>query len=189
MAFCPLPPVEFLGECFSYDADSGKFHWRPRPSSHFSREADMRSWNTLLAGTEAFTFVTDDGYYRCEIRYLGRRIRLRAHRVALKLLTGEEPDIVDHKNGNGLDNRAANLRAATHEQSSWNKAGYKASTLPKCVSHERGKYRAYAQVKGKKVHLGAFSSAEIAHAAWKAFAEPLHGDFFNPGRFADTRRA
>lgn len=181
MADSYLPPVEFLRECFSYDPETGVIRWKHRPLSHFERECDQRGWNDRYAGQETFTHTERGGYLRAEFRYEGKRIRTRAHRVAYKLVTGEEPEHIDHRDNDTQNNRFGNLRPAMPQQNQQNRPGKRTSKLPKCVSFENGRYRAYGQKDGRKVHLGSHDTPEEAHAAWCRFAEPLHGEFFNPG--------
>ena len=176
-----LPPVEFLRECFSYDPETGTFHWRVRPESHCGAQSIARAWNSRLAGSQAFTGVDKDGYGRAEFVHNGRRLRLRSHRVAFKLLTNEEPEFVDHISGNTRDDSAGNLRAATVLTNSRNRIGPRKHPLPKGVSREKGRFRAQGHLNGRKVSLGSFDTPAEAHAAFCAWAKPIHGEFFNPG--------
>jgi hypothetical protein len=99
------------------------------------------------------------------------------HRVILGC-----PDIlsVDHKDGDGLNNRRENLRLATQSQNMHNqrinranKTGFKGVSLHK-VS---GKWIAQIGLKGKTNYLGLFASPEEAHAAYCRASDQYHGDF------------
>lgn len=93
--------------------------------------------------------------------------------------------VVDHINGNGIDNRRANLRIATQAQNTHNtrKQRRKRDGAPKGVHYDkaRDKYQAYVNLDGVRVRLGRFDTAEEAAAARNAKARELHGEFFNPG--------
>lgn len=52
-------------------------------------------------------------YAKREIRINGKRCHVMMHREILGLPKGRNP-VVDHKNGNGLDNQRNNLRATTN---------------------------------------------------------------------------
>jgi hypothetical protein len=93
---------------------------------------------------------------------------------------GTEPDQIDHRNTDGVDNRIGNLRKATHAQNcqnsslmSRNTSGFKGVDWSK----EKKKFRAR---RGKR-HLGYFDIASDAHAAYCAAASEEFGQFFNPG--------
>ncbi|MDI9407802.1 MAG: HNH endonuclease [Candidatus Pacebacteria bacterium] len=102
--------------------------------------------------------------------------------VKMHVLIGSPPDgfLVDHINGNGIDNRRANLRHATRAQNSRNQgiASHNTSGF-KGVSIKKGakKYRAAICIEGKMKHLGLFPTAEKAHAAYVAASLSLHGEF------------
>lgn len=105
----------------------------------------------------------------------GKNVML--HRFLLGL-TGELPQQLDHINGNGLDNRRANLRAATHEQNthnsrmpSTNTSGYKG--VSKCA----GGWRAMIRINKRNVWLGVFETPEAAHACYCAKAKETRGAF------------
>lgn len=186
MAIKPLPPVEFLRECFSYDPGTGKLRWRRRPVSHFPTLDSAKSWNAQYAGRLALT--TDyEGHARGEVRIDGQRTRLYAHRVIFKLMTGRDPvEQIDHINGVGSDNRWANLREASGLDNARNRRD-PTRPLPKCVYAEGRKFVAKAYGEGRRrVRLGSFDTPAEAHAAYVAFAGPLHGEFFNPGPGVET---
>lgn len=90
--------------------------------------------------------------------------------------------MVDHINGNGLDNRRENLRLATKSQNMMNrdktrvnKSGYKG------VHFELFTNRWKAQIKvGKKnVNLGRFDSPKEAAIAYNKACKIYHGEFAN----------
>lgn len=107
----------------------------------------------------------------------GRRTSLKMHRAILREERGPR---VDHRDGNGLNNRRANLRPATSAENLWNRAAQRNSTSGlKGVSYDRrsGKWRAEISAAGKRVSLGLFPNPSSAAAAYAAAAERLHGDF------------
>mgnify|MGYP001562305313 CR=1 FL=1 len=86
----------------------------------------------------------------------------------------------DHVNGNGLDNRRANLRPATHAENLRNRGPQRNNTTGfKGVSFDktRGKFQARIMLSGREIHLGRFITPQKAHAAYCAAAAKLHGKF------------
>jgi hypothetical protein len=95
------------------------------------------------------------------------------HRELMKLARKRDGFEVDHVNGNGLDNRRANLRTVTHAQNQQNKrANAHATSRYRGVYWHKGKRRWAAEAKhnGKTVHLGRYTdehTAAEAVAAWR----------------------
>jgi hypothetical protein len=176
-----LPPVEFLRECFSYDPATGEIRWKARPRTHFVFEYNFVQWNAENVGNLAFQSREAEGYGRSEVRFEGKRYRTRASRLAFKLMTGQEPEQVDHINGDATDDRWENLRAATNLDNARNKPGHRNKTLPKGVQMERKKFVAALRVGDVKRRLGHFDTPAEAHAAYCEAASAVHGEFFNPG--------
>jgi len=95
---------------------------------------------------------------------------------------------VDHINGDGLDNRRANLRPATQSQNTQNARkrahhkGRPTSSRFKGVSFHRvtGKWCAYFCRRGRVVHLGLFPSERQAALAYNAAALAEYGAFARP---------
>ena len=112
-------------------------------------------------------------WYACRtVRRHGQRRVLLMHREILGI-KGRERE-VDHKDGNGLDNRRNNLRVATLSQNrfnagkySTNKSGYKG------VSFDAQSRRWVAQIAahGKKFSLGRYNTPEDAARAHDAVAK------------------
>lgn len=104
----------------------------------------------------------------------GQRTSLRLH----NFLTGWP--LVDHINGDGLDNRRANLREATNAQNMRNKGLYRNNSSGfKGVSWQKEcrKWQAGIRLDGTRRHLGLFLVAEDAAAAYDEAARELHGEF------------
>lgn len=75
---------------------------------------------------------------------------------------------VDHINGNGLDNRRANLRIATRAQNSWNTGVWSTNTSGYKGVHRRdNSWIATIMVHGRKYALGSFKEIAEAHQAYK----------------------
>lgn len=109
-------------------------------------------------------------YARHKVR--GKQIRLHT------FLTGWS--LADHINGDGLDNRRANLRKATSVQNACNRRLSSENTSGfKGVSRKTGSARWTARIKtqGKAIHLGYFSTPQEAARAYDMAARELHGAF------------
>jgi hypothetical protein len=102
---------------------------------------------------------------------------------------------VDHINGNGLDNRRANLRIATRSQNLANR-GIQRQRRPKssrfkgvCWDRSRGLWTAYIVVAARQKSLGRFTSEADAAHAYDAAALDTWGEFARPNFPASTTQA
>lgn len=109
----------------------------------------------------------------------GRQTIVLMHRVIAGTAEGFQTDHVDM---NGLNNRRANLRTATHSQNQHNRTANSLSTSGyKGVSWDKASGRWIAKIKcsGKSFTLGRFDSAEAAHDAYSTASKKMHGVFSN----------
>lgn len=108
---------------------------------------------------------------------------IKMHRVILERTIGrplEVGEMVDHINGNGLDNRRENLRLAidgdnvrSQRKRKDNISGYKGVTWDKDLK----KWRARITYNSKLLHLGSFGTPQEAHEAYCNKAKELFGEF------------
>lgn len=114
---------------------------------------------------------------RCSHCGSGIQRTLQMHRVILNCPEGK---LVDHVNGNSLDNRKENLRIATEAQNARNhKAWTRNPSGFKGVHRNRGMkpWRARIVVNGKNIAIGFFESPEEAAKAYDKEAKKHHGQF------------
>ena len=111
----------------------------------------------------------------------GKRVATMLHRL---LMNAGDDDIIDHINGNPLDNRRCNLRFSTKAQNCRNakvrvdnSSGYKGV----CKHKSDGKWYAAISAGGVRTHLGSFPTPELAYEAYCKAALELHGEFANFG--------
>jgi hypothetical protein len=160
-----------LHELLNYDPETGVFTWR----------------NDVMAGPQGGAIRKRAGDVAGGIDGYGYRLictkqrRFRAHRLAWLYMTGEWPaNDVDHINGDRIDNRWCNLRAATRAENLRNTKPHKdGSTGFKGVYWDKRQRRYYSQimVSGKVFWLGSFKCPTAAHFAYSRAAKKLHGEF------------
>jgi hypothetical protein len=100
------------------------------------------------------------------------------HRVILGLM--DKNILVDHKNGNGLDNRRANLRQCTIAENNRNVVKRISGTSKyRGVSWHKleGKWQAQIKHNNSRRHLGYFINENDAAIAYNNAAKELHKEF------------
>lgn len=114
-----LPDAEELRRLFSYNQETGLLSFNKRSACDFERstspEKSARHFNETYAGKE-ITAQMPNGYVVCRIEGKTRF----AHRVIWKIVHGEDPDVIDHINGDPSDNRICNLRSVRQKINSRN---------------------------------------------------------------------
>ena len=150
---------EFLLTLLCYDKHSGEFFWS---------ENQHRGVRGKKAGT-----LDKEGYVILSVK--GKKYK--AHRVAWFFVYGKFPDKeIDHIDGNKLNNAIKNLREATRSENQSNI--YKPQSINKIglrgVCKHRNKFMADIKVNGKKIYLGLFDTAELAHQAYLSAKKELH---------------
>lgn len=101
-------------------------------------------------------------------------------KVRLHALLVSGGDVVDHRNGNTLDNRKSNLRACTHSQNMQNSTkrcdAQTSQFKGVCYRAERNKWRARIKLQ-REVFLGHFNSEIEAAIAYNRAASEHFGEF------------
>lgn len=98
---------------------------------------------------------------------------LRMHRMLCGVWDSR---IVDHRNGDGLDNRRCNIRIGTQSLNSVNRLTTPGPYLRGCRP-KFNKWRATIKHGGKQRSLGYFDTEQEAHQAYLAEAARLYGDW------------
>lgn len=98
---------------------------------------------------------------------------VRMHRL---LLGAESGVIVDHIDGNGLNNARSNIRVGTQSQNCVNRKTTPGKHL-RGTRPKKGKWQAYIKYKGKQRSLGYFQTEDLAHLAYLKEARKLHGEW------------
>ncbi len=96
------------------------------------------------------------------------------HRLVMAAPSGM---FVDHINGDGLDNRRANLRLCTNQQNNANSTWPVGVSGYRGVSKTRNKFRAHISLLNKWVYLGSSEMAEEAARLYDAAAKKHFGEF------------
>lgn len=152
--------IDFINSIFNYDALTGSLTWKERLGV-------PKWWNTRYAGKEPKS--TDKlGYIRAKITRGDFSSYVSVHRICFFIANGYVPEIVDHIDGNVQNNKAVNLRVATHSKNAWNRAPNKGTaTGMKGVSvhYDNGVATGYISRighNGKRIYLGFFKTAKEA---------------------------
>ena len=150
-------------ELLRYEPESGKLFWR----------IDVGRHGRIKAGTEA-------GCVHKYRRNTYRRIwidgtKYRAHRIAYLLYYGKWPEgEIDHRNGDGLNNRPRNLLDVIRQENNRNKRKYsnnRSGFTGVAWDKRAGKWKVHIKIDGKQKHLGYFADCNEAAAAYRKAAD------------------
>jgi hypothetical protein len=118
--------------------------------------------------------INGDGYRRVKIN----RKLYAVHRLVWVMHGNDPVPFVDHINGDVLDNRIENLRAATHSQNCMNRRQRSDNTSGvKGVMRRKGKWYGCITLNYKVYPAGYFDCKEDAAAAVDKLRRELHGEF------------
>ncbi len=158
-----LPPLEWLNEWLSYDAETGKLYWKKQRGSY------------AKAGSEAGGLHTK-GYIRVGIR--GNYYQ--AHRICWTIYHQEmlpTDAMLDHINGDRSDNRICNLRLVEEWMNSHNRYTQREESCGVHYNYAKSKSKPWeAKITINKVrhHIGTYATYAEAVAARRQ-AEEAHG--------------
>jgi hypothetical protein len=145
-------------------------HWRPVAANYeVSDFGRVRNTKTGLVMKQ-----TNDTAGYPQLKIAGER-KLVSRLVAIAFI--ENPDNlpqVEHRDRDPTNNAVTNLRWATGSQNSLNRRR-PPRALPRGVNQIANRFQARIKLNGVIEHLGMFSTAEEAHAAFCARAAELPG--------------
>lgn len=136
--------------------------------------------------------VDDEDFYRVSLHKWQTRqstsgcwyafAKINGENISLHsyILPPKDGFVIDHKSGDGLDNRRSNLRHATVSQNMANQKQHRDSKSPyKGIWRAAHCDRWAAQIvcKRRKIYLGVYQKAEDAARAYDAKARELFGFF------------
>ncbi len=160
----------------------------------------FRSWMKLIPLTQGKHAIVDDEDYEWVSRfkwYLFAYIRNRNLCYAVRnglvsrgekrgmislhrsILVASPGEVVDHINGNTLDDRRSNLRKTDKTGNNRNRMKTPSSSRFKGASWHKPteRWRSSITLKNKTIHLGMFDSEEQAALCYDAKARELFGQF------------
>lgn len=148
------------------------------------------AWHSRRHRQSGKYYVTHASYLKCE----DGRTRSRQIQLARFLMGLQKGDlrVVDHINGDPLDNRWANLRICTNAQNVRNQKINKRNTtgfkgVTRSVRKNRTvRYLAIVAWQGKGYYAGTSKTPEGAHKLYCEKARQLHGEFANFGTVSPT---
>ncbi len=105
----------------------------------------------------------------------------RSMRVLMAREIMDAPDdmVVDHINGNTMDNRRCNLRLCTSKENSQNKHAVWGQVAYKGVYYikQNKRYVAHCNKDGAQAYMGSFDTPEEAALVYNDFAREVFGEF------------
>lgn len=154
---------ERLKEVFKYDPESGIFT-RIKVTG---KRTKVGQHPTSVSSSGYRVFMVDGRHLYC-------------HRAAFLYMNGKIPKVVDHINGNPLDNRWGNLREATPSGNAQNSKTPKSNKSGvRCVYWNKfyKKWHVQVTVNSKSIHLGYWDDLEAAELLSILAREKYHKEF------------
>ena len=102
-----ISDYEYIASFVNYNRESGLFTYSDRHESHFISKREFNIWRSRFSGKIA-------GYIKSGYLYITtKRKSFSLARLAWFIVNGEIPDVIDHIDGNTLNNSICNLRNTT----------------------------------------------------------------------------
>lgn len=124
--------------------------------------------------------------------YYARRMakiegRFRGLQMHVQIMSPPKGMMVDHRNGDGLDNRRENLRICTHRQNNLNRIAVRGSSskyLNVRLRSDTNKWEAGVRIRanGKRKNLGSFETELEAGIIANIAMRKYYGEFARPNK-------
>lgn len=145
---------------------TGKCYWRNPPRTH----PDLKGTE---AGSIRWNSRKDRAYWIIQIN----RIPYKRSHVVYFVATGSWPKMIDHANGDSLDDRSVNIREATITQNNWNHTKRrKKSPLPMGIRTMGDKFQARIACNKKTIYR-TFRTPNEAVEFYRLKRAELFGEF------------
>ena len=108
-------------------------------------------------------------------KYAVGRCKIRGKVVSFHKQILKTNKVIDHINGNGLDNRRVNLRECTHRENIRNQVNRKTKGV--YLRKDTGKWQAQIMVDYKHISLGCYTTKKEAVEAYKVGKIKHHKEF------------
>lgn len=176
---------KMMMECF--DIVDGELLWKERPLSHFKNQRTRLRINNMYSGQPAGSIFKPKKSKTEYIRVCVNRKYILAHNI-VAVLSGIaliDGFVIDHIDGNGMNNNPSNLRLISSNQNHRNRplvSNNKSGVCGVYFETKAGKWAAKTTSNnGVRVFLGYFSSIKSAADAVLASRE-MHKFHNNHGR-------
>lgn len=123
--------------------------------------------------------ILDIGWFIDSRGYVAKKINYRNVRLHRMVMNANKGQIVDHINGNKLDNRRENLRFCTKQENCRNVHARRNKYNFKGISKNGNRFMAQIRLSGKLKYLGSFNTPILAAEAYDKAALLYFREFAN----------
>lgn len=163
------------------------------------KEIQLTKGNVALIDDEDFELVSKYNWFSHKeyaartVRVNGEKITILMHRFIMGCVKGDGK-MLDHKDGNGLNNQRSNLRFCTSSENQKNKKAWGSSKYLGVSRHTKNfkkykksiaafkdysytNWKATISINGRPKHIGGFTNEIDAAKAYNEAALKYHGEF------------
>jgi len=127
------------------------------------------SWRVWMRGHNIYAIANQS-------RKDGKRSSIKMHRLILA--PKDNKLLIDHIDGDSLNNQRSNLRLCTNSQNQGNQRKRNAGTsVYKGVHNSKGKWIAQIGFSGNRIYIGRFTTEQEAALAYNNAAKTYYGEF------------
>ena len=154
--------LEEINKFLNYNSETGVITWKVSKSGNKGAGSIAGS---VRRGERPYLMLMGKNY--------------ASHRIAWLLAYSKWPEsVIDHIDGNPLNNRLDNLRDVCNKTNSENQrrphSSNKSGFLGVVLCKKTGKFIAQIKINGVSKHLGVFLTAEFAHNAYLVAKRQFH---------------
>lgn len=173
---------KFLKETFNY-CDTGNFIWKEdRPFEHFATTVGYKVYKAQRAGKIAGKIAINGKRDNREVvvSYKGDKVKYPLHKLIFLYHRGFVPELIDHVDGNYLNNRISNLQELNFQLNtakatmfSHNTTGYRGVRYRK----RDDKYIVNIKVDSVGYYCGQYSCVHKAALVYNYIANAVFGEY------------